>query len=158
MIRRTAALAAALVAFAASAAPAAADWPVYGKDLANTRDGRSEGPTRAQLPALAETWRFDSPTGDFTGTPVVAAGVLVAGDYSGTVYALDAVTGKVRWSKNVGGQVNGSAAIDTAAPGGATVFVPVAPGSGGPRLAALSLADGRVRWSTVLTSQPQTSV
>jgi polyvinyl alcohol dehydrogenase (cytochrome) len=155
--RRAALVGAVLAALAVSAAPAAADWPVYGGDLANTRNAGAAGPMRAQLAGLAEAWRFDSPTGDFTGTPVVAGGVLVAGDYSGTVYALDAVTGKVRWSKNVGGPVNGSAAIDTAAPGGAAVFVPVAT-AGKPRLAALSLADGRARWSTVLTDQAQTSV
>jgi polyvinyl alcohol dehydrogenase (cytochrome) len=154
--RAVAAVAVALVGLAAPA-PAAADWPVYGRDLANTRDAGKDGPTVAQIPTLAETWRFDSPTGDFTGTPVLANGVLIAGDYSGTVYALDAVTGKLRWSKNVGGPVNGSAAIDPSAPGGAAVYVPVAT-VGSPRLAALSLADGRPRWSSVLTNQPSSSV
>jgi polyvinyl alcohol dehydrogenase (cytochrome) len=147
----------ALVLAALWPASAAADWPVYGHDLANSRDGGQEGPTPAQIPTLKQAWSFTSQSGDFTGTPAVAAGVLVAGDFSGTVYALDAVTGKVRWSKNLGEPINGSAAIDTAAPGGATVFVPLAH-VGGPRLAALALSDGHVRWNTELTNQPKSSV
>ena len=83
--------------------------------------------------------------------------MLVAGDFNGTVYALDAVTGKLRWSKALGEPINGSAAIDIGAPGGATVFVPLAH-VGGPRVAALALGDGHVRWNTELTNQPQSSV
>src|SRR4051794_29886157 len=138
-------------------ASAAADWPVYGHDLANTRNGGSEGPASAQIPGLAQAWTFTSQKGDFTGTPVLANGLVVAGDFSGTVYALDAVTGKVHWSKALGEPIDGSAAIDTAAPGGPTVFVPLAH-VGGPRLAALALSDGHVIWSTELTNQPKSSV
>jgi polyvinyl alcohol dehydrogenase (cytochrome) len=148
---------AALTLLALLPARAAADWPIYGHDLANSRDAGSDGPTLAQIPTLKQAWSFTSQNGDLTGTPVIAAGVLVAGDYSGTVYALDAVTGKVRWSKALGEPINGSAAIDTGAPGGATVYVPLAHG-GGPRLAALALADGHVRWNTLLTNQPKSSV
>src|SRR3954464_6870303 len=122
---------------------ALADWPVYGHDLANSRDAGSEGPPPGQL---SQAWAFNSSTGDFTGTPVVAGGVLVAGNNGGWVYALDAVSGKLRWSRNLGSPINGSAAID-----GATAFVPVAD-LGSPRLVALNLSDGSVRWSSVLTS------
>src|SRR5437868_641027 len=138
-------------------ATAAADWPIYGRDLANTRNAGPDGPSIAQIPTLKRAWTFNSPTGDFTGTPVVARGLLVAGDYSGTVYALDAVTGKVRWKKKLGGPIDGSAAIDARAPRGGRVYVPVA-NVGAPRLVALSLRNGRIRWSTVLTHQATSSV
>jgi polyvinyl alcohol dehydrogenase (cytochrome) len=151
------ALAGALAALAIAAPPAAADWPTYGHDLANTRSGGTDGPAIAQIPTLERAWSFDSPTGDFTGTPVVAKGTLVAGDYSGAVFALDAVTGKVRWTRRLGEQVNGSAAIDPRAQNGGVVYVPLAT-VGAPRLTALSLRDGRTRWSTVLTRQPESSV
>src|SRR4051812_35983847 len=138
-------IAAALVLLALLPAGAAADWPVYGHDLANSRNAGQEGPTVGQAPGLKQAWSFTSQSGDFTGTPVVAGGVLVAGDFSGVVYALDAVTGKVRWSKDLGAPVNGSAAIDLDAPGGPTAFVPVA-SIGSPHLVALSLGDGAKRW------------
>jgi polyvinyl alcohol dehydrogenase (cytochrome) len=138
---------------AIGAAPAAAGWPIYGHDVANTRNARGDGPSVAKVPSLAEAWRFDSPTGDFTGTPVVARGLLVAGDYSGTVYALDAVTGKVRWKRKLDGPVDASAAIDA---GHGTVYVPVAK-VGSPKLVALALRTGKRRWSRVLTNQPSSS-
>jgi polyvinyl alcohol dehydrogenase (cytochrome) len=136
---------------------ASADWPVYGHDLANSRSAGSEGPSLSQAGSLQQTWTFSSSNGDFTGTPTVADGTLVAGTTLGTVYALDAVTGKLRWSRDTGQQVNGSAAIDLDAPGGPTVFIPVAR-TGSPHLLALSLANGAVRWDSVLSSQPRAYV
>jgi polyvinyl alcohol dehydrogenase (cytochrome) len=139
----------------ASPAVARADWPVYGHDLANSRDAGAAGPTLSQVGLISQpTWTFKASTGDFTGTPVVADGVLVAGDNGGFVYALDAASGKVLWSKDVGQQINGTAAIDPNAPGGPTVFVPVAQ-VGSPRLLALSLKNGDTRWDNVLTNQPK---
>ena len=123
---------------------ARADWPVYGHDLANSRNAGIEGPPASQVSSMSAAWTFKSPTGDFTGTPAIADGVLVAGNNGGWVYALDAVTGAVLWSHNVGQPINGSAAIDTAAPGGAAVYVPVAQPSS-PRLLAFSLRNGAER-------------
>ena len=136
---------------------AAADWPIYGHDLGNSRDAGTAGPPSGQVGALHTAWTFNSPTGDYTATPVVAGGVLVAGDNGGWVRALDAVTGRVLWARDAGQQINGSAAIDLDAPGGPTVFVPVAR-IGSPHLLALSLADGAARWHRVLTAQPGADV
>src|SRR3954462_7882099 len=138
-------------------APALADWPVYGHDLANSRDAGDEGPAPSQVGSLSRAWTFESPTGDFTGTPVVAGGVLVAGDHGGHVYALDAVTGHVRWSAGVGHPVNGTATIDTDAPGGAAAYVPVAE-PGRPRLVAFSLGAGTKRWDRALTEHAGATV
>jgi polyvinyl alcohol dehydrogenase (cytochrome) len=136
---------------------AMADWPVYGHDLANSRNAGPNGPSKAQVATAKKAWVFNSSTGDFTGTPVISHGVLVAGNNGGWVYALDAVTGKVLWSKNVGHPITGTAAIDPRAPGGAAVFVPVAD-LGSPRLLALSLRNGATRWDATLTNQPNASV
>src|SRR3954470_14827272 len=150
----TMAIATALLALPGAAR---AEWPVYGHDLANTRTAAAEGPSRDKLGSLQQAWSFKSDTGDFTGTPVVAGGVLVAGDEGGFVYALDAVTGKQLWSKEVGSRVNGTAAIDLDAPGGPAVYVPVAE-IGSPRLVAFSLKDGTKRWDATLTRQNGASV
>src|SRR5436189_4895843 len=79
--------------------PAAADWPVYGHDLANSRSAGSSGPSMSQVGSLHRAWAFKSSNGDFTGTPVVAGGTLVAGANLGSVYALNPVTGQVRRSR-----------------------------------------------------------
>src|SRR5262249_45713846 len=103
-------------------APSAlADWPVFGHDLSASRSAGGAGPAASQVASLQKAWTFNSSNGDFTGTPVVAGGVVVAGTNLGSIYAVDAATGKLRWSHNVGHQINGTAAIDMRAPGGATV-------------------------------------
>jgi polyvinyl alcohol dehydrogenase (cytochrome) len=134
-----------------------ADWPTYGRDLANSRNAVGDGPALAEAAALNRTWSFTDPDGDFTGTPVVAAGLVVAGSFAGHVHALDAVTGVERWRAELDGPINGSAAIDPRASGGGAVYVPVAT-KGSPHLVALSLRTGEKRWSTVLTDQPTSSV
>src|SRR4051794_5539853 len=91
---------------------ASADWPVYGHDLSNTRSAGTDGPSPAEAAALHQAWSFTSSHGDFTGTPVVAGGVLVAGTNLGTVYALSAASGKLLWSRDMGEPINASAAID----------------------------------------------
>jgi polyvinyl alcohol dehydrogenase (cytochrome) len=150
---------AALLALTALALPrsAMADWNLYGHDLMNSRDAGAAGPSPSELGSMSRAWTFESPTGDFTGTPVISHGVLVAGDYGGSVYALNAVTGHVLWSKNLRQPINGTAAIDPGAPNGGAVYVPVAK-LGGPRLVALSLANGQKRWDTTLTNQSDSSV
>jgi polyvinyl alcohol dehydrogenase (cytochrome) len=151
-------VAAVLAVAALGLAPGAtADWRLYGHDLANSRDARAAGPSPSQVGSISRAWTFKSATGDFTGTPVVSHGVLVAGDNGGSVYALDAHTGRMLWSKDVGQPINGTAAIDPSAPGGGAVYVPVAQ-PGGPRLVALSLERGRTRWDTTLTRQSAASV
>lgn len=136
---------------------AAADWPLFGRDLGNSRSAGTEGPTLGEVKTLQRAWTFSSSNGDFTGTPVVAAGTLVAGTNLGSIFGLDAATGKLLWSRDVGQPVNGSAAIDLNAPAGPTAFVPVAE-VGSPRLVALSLTTGAVRWQSVLTDQPTSDV
>ncbi|MCW2991840.1 MAG: PQQ-like domain, partial [Solirubrobacterales bacterium] len=123
------------------------DWPIYGHDLANTRDGGKGGPALGDVPNLGPVWSYFSPKGDFTGTPVVAGNVLAAVTSTGWVHALNATTGKLRWTVNADGPANGSVAI-----AGDTVIVPVATPSA-PRLVAYDLATGGERWSTVLDTQ-----
>jgi polyvinyl alcohol dehydrogenase (cytochrome) len=134
----------------------AADWPIYGHDLSNSRNANTDGPSVSAVASMPQAWAFKSTNGDFTGTPVVAAGTVVAGTNLGSIFALDAVTGKVAWSKNIGQPINGSAAIDPNAPGGGVVLVPIAQ-LGAPQLLALSLRDGSMRWKAALSNQPSSA-
>src|SRR5919202_530876 len=74
-------------AMLAALAPAAkaADWPFYGKDLANSRNGGTNGPSPRQVSSLPRTWKVDTSDGDITGTPAVAGGMVVAGSSGGTI-------------------------------------------------------------------------
>src|SRR2546425_5546539 len=91
------------LAIALAAPPAAsADWPLYGHDRANSRSAGRDGPSLGQVKSLQKTWTFNSSNGDFTGTPVVADGTLVAGANLRPIFAPDAGTRKLRWSPDVG--------------------------------------------------------
>jgi polyvinyl alcohol dehydrogenase (cytochrome) len=134
----------------------AADWPIYGHDLSNSRSADNDGPSASSVASMHEVWAFNSTNGDFTGTPVVAGGMVVAGTNQGSIFALDAVTGKVAWSKKIGQPINASAATDPNAPGGGVVLIPIAQ-VGAPQLLALSLRDGSVRWKVALSNQPSST-
>jgi polyvinyl alcohol dehydrogenase (cytochrome) len=128
------------------------EWPFYGGDLANSRSGTQTAPSYNEVPTLSPVWSFESTDGDFTGTPVVAQGTLVVGSSGGTVYALDAATGKTRWTRQLKVPINGSAAISSG-----RVFVPLAD-TGKPRVAALDLRDGSILWQTVVDTQKDADV
>ena len=123
-------------------------WRFYGKDLSNSRDGGKNGPSAEEAPLVGPAWSFYSRDGDFTGTPVVARGMVVAGSNTGRVYALDGTTGELVWQRKLGKEpINNSVAV-----AGGRVFVPVAKPNK-PWMAALSLKTGKLRWKRVLDRQ-----
>lgn len=135
-------------------ATTAADWPLYGANLANTRTSTA-GPAKAAVSGLRPAWRFEANDGDFTGTPVIAGGRVFVGSNgaNGTmsirspVRALDATSGKLLWQTAVAGPVNGSVAV-----AGGRVFVPVAR-VGRPFVAALDAVTGALLWQTTVDTQ-----
>lgn len=127
------------------------DWPVYGADLANSRTVPG-GPSATAVPTLRVAWRLDVGDGDFTGTPVESGGLVYVGSNGGVVRAIDAASGRVRWTARVAGPVDGSLAVDDG-----SVFVPVAR-RGAPELAALRTTTGRSEWATVLDTSTDATV
>src|SRR3954451_7107892 len=137
------------------AAPApltAGEWPLYGHDLANTRDGGTAGPSVTQALNLRPVWSVQSTDGDFTGTPVMADGTVVAVSQSATVFAINASTGALRWTRKRNQTANSTVAI-----AGGRVFVPLAK-TNAPAIAALSLADGTVEWTSVVDASEGASL
>jgi polyvinyl alcohol dehydrogenase (cytochrome) len=128
------------------------EWPFYGKDLANSRNGGSSGPSYNEATTLAPVWSLASGDGDFTGTPVVAGGKLVAASGGGSVFAVDAASGKQLWAKDLNQPINGTPAL-----AGGVAYVPLAT-PGAPTLVALSMADGGELWRTRLDDQKNSDV
>ena len=120
---------------------------MYGQDMTNSRNGGLGGPAPDAAPALERAWTFTATDGDFTGTPMVSGGLVVAGSSGGTVYALDEATGALRWSHDFNQSINASLAISAG-----RVLVPLATVSH-PSLVALAASDGSQLWSTALDTQ-----
>ncbi|MBY0524110.1 MAG: PQQ-binding-like beta-propeller repeat protein [Gemmataceae bacterium] len=124
----------------------AADWPMFGSDAGRsgyTADELSATlfpqwtyhATHAPMPAWP---RSDRQPFDRAFQPVIAGGTLYFGSSAdGKVYALDAATGKERWSFYTGGPVRFAPAVSKE-----RVFVASDDGF----LYCLAAADGKVLW------------
>ncbi len=81
----------------AEARGSAAAWPVSGQNIHNTRDAPDEhrlGPLNVSR--LAPRWVLTT-DGNVTATPAVVDGVVYVPDYGGSLWAIEAATGKVVW-------------------------------------------------------------
>jgi len=80
------------------------DWPTYGGTLNNHREQRKEKSISTDnVSELGVSWQLTVPDGGLIhSTPVVADGCVFVGTELGTVYALNAKTGKVAWKRSVG--------------------------------------------------------
>src|SRR5262245_28309914 len=81
---------------------AAGDWPLHNLDLHNGRYSTLEQITRSNAGALTLRWSFDLPNKMSVGTatPLVVRGVMYVNS-GGTLFALDAATGKQLWTEVV---------------------------------------------------------
>jgi quinoprotein glucose dehydrogenase len=86
----------------AHAQGATVDWPLYGGDPDNTHYSTLSQITPANVRRLQLAWRYDTrdefPGSEMQANPVVVDGVLYATSPRLRVFALDAATGKQRWS------------------------------------------------------------
>ena len=105
-----AAMAGLVVAPAAEAKPehggsseSACEWAMYGRDPARSFDFDGAGDCGPALDAanastLVPTWFHKTPE-TVTASPVVKDGRVFVGDWTGTMYALDADDGTLLWSQ-----------------------------------------------------------
>ena len=87
-------------ALAAGQAPT--DWPFSGHDIHNTRNAAGESildPSR--VASLKPLWTLTT-DGNVSATPAVVDDVVYAPDFGGSLWAVDAATGRVIWKSVVG--------------------------------------------------------
>jgi outer membrane protein assembly factor BamB len=120
------------------ASPALADHLVFVTFIGNAECG---SPARDGVVAA-----FDAATGRVRwlrriepteSSPLVAAGVVFVGDWSGRVWALDEHTGRTRWTAQLDGAIKGSLSLS-----GSRLFI----GTYGGEVAALGRRRGRILW------------
>jgi PQQ-dependent dehydrogenase (methanol/ethanol family) len=130
--------------------PPGRDFPVVGGDLGNRRYSTLKQIDRSTLPKLGGAWlvRLEGgkALGSMQGTPIVVDGVMYIGSGSGSVFAIDAATGAIRWKYEspFGGQTNRGVAV-----GGGRVYS----GQSGTRLIALDQKTGVLLWETRLAER-----
>jgi outer membrane protein assembly factor BamB len=116
------------------------DWPMFGGDLANTRNNPNETAiTPANVGMLKPLWTWKG--AGTTGTPVVAGGVVYVPTWDGKVHALDAASGMEKWSSALPDLIDSTLAItDT------QIFASDDNGS----VHSLDRMTGEVQWSKVV--------
>jgi polyvinyl alcohol dehydrogenase (cytochrome) len=82
-----------------SAAPAPADWPMFGQNLANTAS-TSGGLTPENVGELGVKWTATT-HGDVSARAAVVKGVVYFPDWGGNLSALSAGNGNVLWSRQL---------------------------------------------------------
>ena len=122
-------------------------WPMFGYDAARTRAFTGDPDL---TPPLRVAWKFGG-NALLEFPPVIDGDTLYFEDDGATAKAVDIVTGKQRWKTHLGTL---SAATPAIASSLGLIIVPTlsdtgsSPGDG--RIAALSMATGRVVWSRPL--------
>ena len=153
---------AAMASVPAASGAGVSNWLAYGHDLANSRSqpdpGRINAHTvrhlRIAWAARGQGLDAEGDPGFVTGTPAVAGGLAVWGDWRGNVHAVDVRTGAVKWTTHIPGasyfeQINSSPAIV-----GDRIFL----STGGGYVVALDRATGNVLWSTLVDQAPDTDL
>lgn len=136
--------------------PVDADWPLFGRDLANSRHTTS-GPDAAGLLTYQEDWHHSTGgNGDFAGTPVVAQDKVFMGSVVGDVVALDRDSGEVAWQVGLTTGEETAAITATLAYHEGVVYVPVSAQQGQdstPYVVALRAGDGAELWRTYVDDE-----
>lgn len=121
-ILTVAALAISIVVLAQSKKSKAADWTLFGRDIAASHYNPDETAiTPANVANLKVKWTFEAGD-DISAQPIVANGVVYVGSWDGKEYAIDAKTGRKIWEFDCGQSSRASAAYEN----GLLAFVDIA--------------------------------
>jgi hypothetical protein len=87
------------ILFLAAQVPAFADWPTYHKDAARTG---LDSTAPALMNSVNQQWAHTGLDQDVYAEPLIYGTMVLVATEGNTVYALDAATGNLLWSKNYG--------------------------------------------------------
>jgi polyvinyl alcohol dehydrogenase (cytochrome) len=79
------------------------DWPMFGQNVCNTNSqANAGGISTSTVGTLGVKWTYDAMGNDISATPTIVAGNVYVADWGGSISKLDAQTGAVAWSQNIG--------------------------------------------------------
>jgi polyvinyl alcohol dehydrogenase (cytochrome) len=144
--------------FDMSKSPTVKNW---GADLGNSHfvPGKDAGLSAADVPKLRLKWAFAFPGAiRARSQPSFAMGAMFVGSQNGTVYALDAASGCVRWTFRAGAEVRTSVAVSTWKVNDAKASPAVFFGDLVGRGYALDARTGKLLWSLKLDDHPSATI
>jgi outer membrane protein assembly factor BamB len=120
-------------------------WPLPDHDYLNSRDAGSSPIRVSTVSRMVPTWSVPMSIGAST-SPIIVAGVAYVEDESGTVYAIDVSSGRVKWQTKALGFSIGPYGVSV---GWGMVFAATPSG-----VAAFSLSNGTPLWTRQITTTP----
>jgi glucose dehydrogenase len=136
----------------------ATDWPLPGRDYANSRATTDSPIDASNVGSLAEAWRADisgvGTYGNASTTPIVMGDTVYLEDLSSKVHAIDLATGAERWAVDLSDDGRPVVGPNGVAVGDGLVFAVAGSGA----VAALDPASGAIRWRQVVADTPSTGV
>jgi polyvinyl alcohol dehydrogenase (cytochrome) len=133
----------------------------WGADLGNSHfvPAAAAGLAVADVPKLKLKWAFAFPGAiRARSQPSFAGGSLFVGSQNGTVYALDAASGCVRWTFKAGAEVRTAIAVSTWKAGDRAAKPQVFFGDLVGRAYSLDARTGQLLWSQKLEDHPSTTL
>jgi outer membrane protein assembly factor BamB len=128
------------------------DWPMYNHDVSGSRFNDAETTLGVSNVGDAQVlWNFAIPDASVSGTPVVAGGVVYAGDSSGRVWAVSASDGRLVWRTELAGESISASALVTG-------NIVVIGGLNGANLYGLNRLTGKIKWTTRLGSDSLSAI
>jgi outer membrane protein assembly factor BamB len=124
------------------------DWPLPGRDYANTRSTKDSPINSTNVSQLGVAWVHNVPSGQSTfgsisTTPIIMGNTVYIQDIGNNVFALDLATGQQKWQTVYN--------LSNLGPNGASVGYGKVFFSSGPYdIAALDAATGKQIWKTTL--------
>jgi len=138
----------------------AADWPCAGRDIHNTRNAEDEHVLDAsRIAELKVLWAVTT-DGNVAATPAVVDGLVYAPDFGGSLWAVDAATGKVVWKNAISSYTGVPGDVSRTTPAhwqGALIMgdgAQTAHTQEGAIVFALDAKSGRPKWRTKVEADP----
>lgn len=148
------------LASGAADAQSTTNWPVAGQNIHNTRSAAQEHKIGVDNVAqLALRWSLDT-DGEVTATPTVVDGVVYVPDFGGSLWAVDAATGNVKWHRKVSeysGVPNDASRTSPAYWRGMLVIgqgTQITDNPSGALVLGIKADDGTPLWKTQIESDP----
>lgn len=139
-----------LIALSTSAANAASDWPMFGREPGNSASTQGGGITKGNVGRLTTAWTFTT-GGDVSARAAVANNIVYFPDWGGNLWAVDAGDGHLIWSHKLSdyGLVANTNSRTTPAVVDGTLYLGTQEGAW---LLAINAATGQLIWKTQIES------
>jgi polyvinyl alcohol dehydrogenase (cytochrome) len=137
------------------------EWSMFGQNLANTANGTAPAINPTTVKMLLPKWTFTT-QGDVSARAAVVDAAVYFPDFSGSVYRVNANTGRQVWSRSLAADygltpsAGGTKVVSRTSPAvnGTTLYLGTQSTASGAYLLAIDTRDGTLKWKTQVDPHP----